>query len=430
MTPWRRPGPTPRQQHNDLLIGLLFVALSELDLLLLNSFGRFALGDPPAWIEQMLWTAGVALPLLWRRRYPEASTIAVSVIFVIAQFRHNPETIGASASLATSLYTLGAWGRDRQRAATVRIAIILGMFIWLAATISIEIRHVAPDAFPDAAGPLPPLFAALLNSVLFNLVFFVFAYKYGNSAWLAARREAELAERTEALRRSQAELASRAVVEERVRIARELHDVVAHHVSVIGVQAGAARRVMDRDTTKAKTALSAVEETARAAIGELRRLLGVLRDRGGGAEPATVIDGLGQVGSLLDGARGTGLTVEYRVYGDPVPLPDSLSLAVYRIVQESLTNTIKHARASTVDVRLRYLSREVEVDVTDDGHPIPPPRPAGAEAGVGMGLVGMRERIAAHEGVLEAGPRSGGGYRVRARLPLPDHEPAPAKAAG
>ncbi len=140
------------------------------------------------------------------------------------------------------------------------------------------IDHIPADAFADAVGPVPPVLAAMVNGVLLNVLVFGFAYFFGETAWVAARREHELRAQAEDLRRSQAEARERAVLGERVRIARELHDVVAHHVSVMGVQASACRRVFDRDPGKARTALTAIEQSARTAVDELRRMLGVLRD--------------------------------------------------------------------------------------------------------------------------------------------------------
>jgi signal transduction histidine kinase len=138
-------------------------------------------------------------------------------------------------------------------------------------------------------------------------------------------------------------------------------------------------------------------------------MLGALRASGATADAAGA--GIDRIPEIADNARETGLTVHFAVYGDPVPLPDSVSQAAYRIVQEAVTNTLKHAHAGVLDIRVRYLSADVELDVTDDGRGGPP------GAGGGMGLIGMRERVAVHDGVLEHGPLSGGGYRVRARLP-------------
>lgn len=321
----------------------------------------------------------------------------------------------ASVALFCAIYTLGAWGRDRRWADRIRVGVILAMFVWLGISMIRSLVQVPDDAFPHAAGPLPPLLASFLYSFLFNVLFFLAAYFFGNTAWNLARRQRELEVQADALRRSQAENAERAVMDERVRIARELHDVVAHHVSVMGVQAGAARRVWDKNPEKAKAALGTVEQTARTAVDELRRMLGVLRQAGAPEiESHTAAPGLAHVEGLLDGVRQAGITTDYGVYGHPYEVPESVSISAYRIVQEALTNTLKHANARTVDVRIRYLVNDVEVEVTDDGR--------GARSlnggGGGLGLIGMRERVGMHDGALEVGGRPTGGFRVRARFPL------------
>lgn len=435
---WVRPGPTAEQRRNDWYLAALLAACALVSMLLLNSSGAFALGPPPSWPEQIAWSVGVTAPLAWRRRWPELTTLVVAALFIYAQVRANSESFVSAAALFLAIYTLGAWGRNRRRAAVIRILVIGAMFCWLAIAAGIAMQDLGPDAFQQAAGPLDPVLASLITAFLYNGAFFTLAYLFGNAAWVSARREHTLKVQAEALRQSQVERAERAVMQERVRIAQELHDVVAHHVTVINVQAAASRRVLDKDPAKAKVALAAVEQSARTAVDELRRLLGVLRDAGGAdtdGECDQLADHrLDRVETLLNGAREAGLVVKYQVFGTPVPLTDALSLAVYRILQEALTNTIKHAHARTVDVRVRYLQREIELDVTDDGRAradnlhgpwIPLNRAAG-----GLGLIGMRERVAAHGGVLEVGPRADGGFRVRARLPLQpgDQSPDPAPA--
>jgi signal transduction histidine kinase len=172
---------------------------------------------------------------------------------------------------------------------------------------------------------------------------------------------------------------------------------------------------MEKDTGKARRALASVEQSARTAVDELHVMLGALRASEtadtGTVDPA----GVERVGDLAERARAAGLETRSAVLGNPVPLPASMSQAVYRIAQEAVTNTLKHASASAVDIRVRYLAREVELDVIDDGvgGPPNPGRPGG------LGLVGMRERVALHGGTIEAGPRGGGGFRVRARIPIP-----------
>ncbi|WP_233604709.1 sensor histidine kinase [Micromonospora sp. HM5-17] len=402
-------------------------AMGVLSVVLANSMGLFPLGPPPGWWEQLTWAVALSLPLVWRRTRPELATVVIAVVFIAAQARRSPETMVSSATLFIALYSLGAWGRSRRLAAGIRIGVIVVMFAWLAISALISILPVAPT-FEGTSGPLPPLLALSLHSILFNLAFFLLAYLLGNSTWTSARRQHLLQVQAEELRRSRAAEAERAVTRERVRIARELHDVVAHHVSVMGVQASAGRRVLDKDPAKAKAALAAVEQSARTAVDELRRMLGVLRNAGAtdlggpGTDDHTGGYGLDQLDTVLRGARDAGLTVVYQTFGTPVPVPESISLASYRVVQEALTNTIKHARASTVDVRVRYLRRELEVEVSDDGRAVPTGW-GRTSAGGGLGLIGMRERVAAHDGTLEAGPRAGGGFRVRARFPIAPAEP-------
>ncbi|QGN49414.1 sensor histidine kinase [Micromonospora sp. WMMC415] len=418
---WRRPGPTPEQQRRDVYVGLAVTVLALVSLTLARSTGAFVLGPPPSVAEQVLWTVAATLPLIWRRRFPATVTLVVSGAFIAGQARAAPEFQVTSGALFAALYTLGAWGRDRRLARRLRIGVIAAMFVWLGVSYAISVARIPPDAFAGAVGPVPPVIAMMVNGVLLNGLFFGFAYVFGETAWLAARRSHDLRTQAEELRRSQAEVREHAVVGERVRIARELHDVVAHHVSVMGVQAAAARRVLDRDPTKARAALSAIEESARTAVDELRRMLGVLRARD--REPVGVEQpaGIDQVTAVVDRAREAGLRASLGVYGDPVPLPESVSQAAYRVVQEAVTNALKHATGATVlDVRIRHLAHDVEVDVTDDGRPTGPPNPGG------MGLVGMRERVATHGGVLEVGPRAGGGWRVRARFPLPAPAERPA----
>jgi signal transduction histidine kinase len=317
------------------------------------------------------------------------------------------------------------------------------LFVFIGITLN-QALAAPPPFFAVAAGPLDPLLAAALYGVGLNAVYFVAAYVFGNQAWESARRQHQLVVQGEQLRRSQAENARQAVMAERVRIARDLHDVVAHHVSVMGVQASAARRVLDSDPVVASQALSAVESTARTAIQELSGLLGVLRadqdppddadtarpgdadtarpGDGDTARPGGVVapiearppmPGLDQITRLVDETRATGLRVTYAVYGEPRKVPDAMALSAYRVVQEALTNTVKHAAATTADVRIRFLEASLEVEVNDDGH-----GGDGSVPGSGLGLVGMRERVAVHGGQLDVGPRRTGGFQVRARFRL------------
>jgi signal transduction histidine kinase len=411
---WRRPGPTPEQRRLDLYAGLAATVIALFSLTLARSTGTFLLGPPPSWLEQILWTVAVPLPLIWRRRYPVVTALVVSAAFIGAQVRAVPEWQLSQWALFAAIFTLGAWGPDHRLSRRLRIGIIAVMFGWLAIAYATSLDGLTPDSFENALGPVPPVLAAIVTGLLINVLFFGFAYFFGETAWIAARRQHELAEQAERLRRSQAEAREHAVVGERVRIARELHDVVAHHVSVMGVQAAACRRVFDKDPAKARTALASIEESARTAVDELRRMLGVLRARDNGPEGTGQPAGVDRIATVVDRAREAGLHATLGVYGEPTPLPESVSQAAYRVVQEAVTNVLKHASGATLlDVRVRYLAQEMEVEVTDDGRAT---RPANDD---GLGLVGMRERVATHDGELEVGPRTGGGWRVRVRFPLP-----------
>ncbi|MFG2658659.1 sensor histidine kinase [Streptomyces sp. NPDC048425] len=229
-----------------------------------------------------------------------------------------------------------------------------------------------------------------------------------------------------ALEREQAEALRRAVEHERARIARELHDVVTHNVSVMVIQAGAARTIMRTSPEQAGEALLAVEAGGRAAMTELRHVMGLLTmadesdTRDGGADLADAAaelapqPGLDQMETLVGRVRDTGLPVDLTVTGPTRPLPPGLELAAYRVVQEALTNTVKHASGATAAVTIEYGPEQLRVEVTDaGGHP-----DASAHAGSGRGLIGLRERLAVYDGTLKAGRRLTGGYRVEALIPL------------
>ncbi|WP_433791756.1 sensor histidine kinase [Actinoplanes sp. CA-252034] len=397
---WVRPGPTAAQRRTDVWIGLAVAAVALANLFLTRDLGDP--GDVAPLPEQVAWVLAITLPLTLRRAYPDVVAVLIGAAFIGGQFRGSQEQQVTIGALFAAIYALGAWGRDRDRARILRLGIIGAMFAWL----------VFGFVFlaGDFGGPAEKASVAF-NWFVVNAAFFAFGYLMGDAAWQHVRRSQALEDQAAELRITQEAAAERAVLGERVRIARELHDVVAHHVSVMGIQASACRRALDKDPDRARVALTAVEEGARTAVDELRRMLGALR-----AGPAPVAEevvpnaGVDRLEEITDRAREAGLTVRYAVYGDPVPLPESLSQAVYRILQEAVTNTLKHAHARTLDVRVRYLSGELELDVTDDGR-------GGAPSAGGMGLVGMRERVAVHDGALEHGPHPGGGYRVRARFP-------------
>ncbi|HZA82059.1 MAG TPA: sensor histidine kinase, partial [Actinomycetes bacterium] len=240
------------------------------------------------------------------------------------------------------------------------------------------------------------------------------------AAWMlgdGARRRLEAIataqQRAAELELARDELARRAVTEERLRIARELHDVVAHSMSIIAVQSGVGVHVLDSQPEEARKALVAVEATSRQALVEMRRLLGVLRQEAETRGSLAPAPGLAEVEALAAEVARAGVRVEVRIEGTPAKLPAGLDLSAYRIVQEALTNVVRHAGPATARVAVRYGPGQVAVEVVDDGR-------GGAPGDQGHGIAGMRERAALYGGTLEAGPLPGGGFRVAASLPVED----------
>jgi signal transduction histidine kinase len=333
------------------------------------------------------------LPLAARRRFPGtvlgisvASGLAIGALFL------PPEFLGPAILVA--VYSVAAYGSR-----WVALAGLAAAELGLAAVQLIQGRFGEPAAWVQ--------FALIIGAA------WLLGYFVGDRHVYAARLE----ERTAELEQAREELARRAVAEERLRLARELHDVVAHSMSVIAVQSGVGAHVAESRPEEVGKALSAIEATSRATLEELRRLLGVLRQDSESQASLAPVPGLADLDSLLGEVAKAGLAVRLRVEGTPSPLPAGVDLSAYRIVQEALTNVVKHAGPAQAQVTIGYRDQDVTVEVTDDG------RGAAALAGdgrggTGHGLVGMRERVAAFGGDLETGPRPGGGFRVAARLPL------------
>lgn len=256
------------------------------------------------------------------------------------------------------------------------------------------------------------------------------AWVFGFGARRLASRNEQLLELTRQLRQQREERAHTAVLEERVRLARELHDVVAHHMSVISVHAGLAGYVLPADPEAARESLRTIADTSHEALAEMRRLLAVLRMAtagedldGSASRPAP---GLGRLDELAQRVTAAGVPVAVTVTGRRQPLAPGADLCVFRVIQEALTNVLKHARPARATVDLAYLPTELTVAVRDDG---PGPRP-GDDPATGHGLVGMRERTRLYGGTITAGPGRGGGFEVTLRLPLPAAPPEPSTPAG
>ncbi|MFT2690205.1 sensor histidine kinase [Clavibacter zhangzhiyongii] len=431
---WVRPRPDRAGLRFDVMLALVMLVLTTGSCTLYYAIGMYPT-RPPMWVIAA-WILLMTGPLALRRLQPEAVTLVIGATFIVGAYQFVPEVLFSNIAMFIAMYSLGAWGRNRLRANIVRGVIVVGMFAWLFSallqtsgffSLSGSTFENAPD---DAWVPAPV--AAGLVSIITNLLYFGGAWYFGDRAWTSARDRCALETRTAELARERERVAEQAVTLERVRIARELHDVVAHHVSVMGVHAGAARRVLARDAEKAATSLGIVEDNARSAIEELHRMLVALRQEedGPGSGDATAhgdptrtasTRGVDQLPELVAEACGAGLRVAYDVIGTPRPLTPTVDLIVYRVAQESLTNVRKHAgTGARVDLRVRYLADRVEVEVSDGG-------PAGAAASAaagpvrngpgGLGQRGMRERVAAVGGSIEIGPKARGGYLVRASLP-------------
>jgi signal transduction histidine kinase len=332
------------------------------------------------------------LPLVARRRFPGAVLVlSVASGLAFAAIGLPPFFLGPAILVA--VYSVAAYGSR-----------------WVAVA-GLALAEVGLAAVPRT--PLKPGTQELVGYMGILAAAWLLGHFAHNYRAYAARLE----ERTAELERAREELARRAVTEERLRLARELHDVVAHAMSVIAVQSGVGAHVADSQPEEVGKALAAIEATSRDALTELRRLLGVLRQDGDPQASLTPVPGLANLEGLLAELAKAGLAVKLRVEGRPAPLPAGLDLSAYRIVQEALTNVVKHAGPAHAQVTIRYRDHDVAVEVTDNG------RGVGAVAGdgrrgTGHGLIGMRERVAAFGGDLEVGPRPGGGFRVAARLPL------------
>jgi signal transduction histidine kinase len=270
-----------------------------------------------------------------------------------------------------------------------------------------------------AALVIPAAGDAVSEPIFVVAMYAVFAAAWALGDGLRSRRAylAELEARAERSEREQEERARRAVAEEQARIARELHDVISHNVSVMVVQAAAGGDVFASHPERAREALGSIESTGREALTELRRLLGVVRPAGEEDRPGFVPQpGLARLPDLIEQVSASGLRVELTVVGEPRELPAGVDLSAFRIVQEALTNTLKHAGASRADVALCYGAAGLELEVVDDGS-------GEGAGGAGRGIIGMRERAGLFGGELLAGPRPSGGFAVRATLPLGEPPP-------
>ena len=393
---WGWIGRLQPRTFDRLLVGILF-------LLGLTSFLDLRFGDRrlPLGIPGGLGSAiviGLALlliqvvPLLWRRSHPSLVLLVVAGAFgakILLGF--NPGVAGIG--LLVAMYSVAAYDVGARR---LFFLVIAGL------------GFVAGFVVFGVTGN-PRSFAITVPSLFFAAAWLIGDYLQTRRAYVA-----QLEERAARLERERDQDRRLAADEERTRIARELHDVVAHDVSVIAIQAGAARAVQATKPEAAAQALGLIETTARETLIELNRLLGVLRGGNGATPDRSPQPGIGQLGDLVEALRAAGLEVDARVDGETRPLAPAVDLSAYRIVQEATTNVLKHARARRVDIRVHYTEAMLALDIRDDG---------AGEGGdpassSGHGLIGMRERVALFGGELKAGRNPAGGFSVHARLPL------------
>jgi signal transduction histidine kinase len=358
-------------QAVDALIAALLIGAAEAEALL-------GISTREPWVHAVLAPLFLA-PLAVRRRLPVLAFAGAVAGLVVLDAEVGLSMFGA---VVLASYSVGAHATSRWK--YVVPAAATGLFLALAID----------------TGALVPSDAVAMA------LFFVGPWLLGR---FVRQREQQAAERVRLAELERDHRSEAAVADERARIARELHDIVAHSISVVTIQTQAVRRRLGPQHQREIDDLRAVEQTAREAMAEMRRLFGVLRadDRPASLAPQP---GLDQLERLVAGTRAAGLEVEVAVDGEPAPLPPGVDLAAYRIVQEALTNALRHGRGRRALVRLRYEEAALELVVEDDGR-------GGFPSGTGHGLVGMRERVALYGGTLDVGPCRGGGFRVRALLP-------------
>jgi signal transduction histidine kinase len=379
-----------RYWFDALIVAVLIVAMIEVVL------ARDTADAPKTSLAFALGAIAVlVLPLFARRRFPFAAPAAYWLLAAGISFAD-----GSLIPFAQSLFVVG-----------MAVAFLLG---------NLRNPYKAGIGLLIVIGSAATIVYNIPSHSTAELVFVPLEFAVSWVAGFALRERAEQAEAAEVratLAERERDAAARvAVAEERARIARELHDVVAHAVSVMVLQVGAVRHKLPDELAEDREALTGVERAGRTALTEMRRLLAAMRNDGDDVEltPQPGLDGLG---SLLEEVGRTGLPVELHVDGDPFPLPRGVDLSAYRIVQEGLTNVLKHAHASTVDVTVRYGLDELQIEVRDDG--------VGSSTtdGVGHGLVGVRERVKIYGGEMNAGTANGGGFVLSTRLPLAGDRP-------
>lgn len=380
----------------------------------------------PLWVL-CLTSAAVAAPLIWRRRHPSLVAWIQAAVYVVAQIAAAIEPGVTQIILFMGIYSIGAWQRSRRTAFISRLLLCLAIFAYIVTSMIIQFAAVGGDM---SALQIASSFGV---NLLTNVVYFGGGWLFGSRAWKQRVLLTELRSATEEVRSQEQQLTKQAIDLERVRIARELHDGIAHHITGVGIHAAAARRSLEKNPDRARESLKTIESSTRETVDELRALVYTLRDTndegtaGGGAKGNP---SLGDLPELIESSRRLGQSVEFTTIGQPRPLTPITEMSIYRVAQESLTNCRRYAGTHTeVAVRLRYGAAALEVEISDSGADSTAPPQDEKPAGIGLGIVGMRERMTALGGSLDAGPKSRGGWLVRARIPYPRSTAEPNEGA-
>lgn len=409
---WDRPSISRAELRQDVVIAVAAMVVSVVSVEIFHSANGASLG----WngVEAYLWFALAGLLLAGRRRYPLTTVLLESAIFIAIGERLEEFGVIFTVQiiLFVALYSAWAWSRQTRRLLLTSAVVVVAMFGWLVWVLVTDMPPARPKVGMISSGA-----AVITYSLIINVVYFFGAMAWGQGAWRSARQRAEIAEQTDRERALRGVEQERAVQLERVRIARDLHDVVAHHVSGIGVQAAGAGRVLATRPDDARKALDTIESSSRQAVAQMHELVGLLRsdDESGDRVPQP---GLGALHTLAaDGS--TRPLVTFTQVGAPFDVPSTVETSLFRVAQEAVTNTRRHARASQAGITLRYLEESadraasVEVEIVDDGSVALSPGDSG-----GFGLSGIRERASMHGGTCEIGPRPEGGFRVRVQVPV------------
>jgi signal transduction histidine kinase len=380
---------------------ILTLVLAALAFFSLRAYWAVAPLSVPTVLAAILVALEI-IPLALRRFFPPAILLIITTAAVALQALNVPELNFIAITAIIAIFSAAAYGGSRRNLVCgVCIAAIIctnSYMLVFSGTVVLPINRF-----------LYGTTNFILNSMLFLPVWW-----FGNTLRKSREQTAQLRDSTEQLIREREENARRAVVDERIRIARELHDVLAHHVSVMGIQAGAARQVLKQYPEKALNSLSLIETSSRQAVSELYRLLGLLRDEKQ-IEKLTPQPSLLQLEKLVSDIQSAGLQVEVKIEGEKREIPEMVDLSAYRIIEEALTNTLKHAQATKATININYHNSMLFLDITDNGHGSSTDSKSGSG---GKGLIGMRERANLVNGEFWAGNGSNGGFRVKVKLPL------------